>query len=112
MMFRPVLPRTLNAGEVKHAGLMYWRRPWRPDDGKVRGQPATRSKIAYGSDMSWPLMSPAMVKGQTGTPSLKLRIPPSSHPLAMNPTGPWNEAGVGTCHRRFTTRLRETLKSD
>src|SRR5713101_4418364 len=113
MMFRPVLPRTLGAGgAVKHAGLMYWRRPWRPDEGLVREQPGTRSKIAYGSDMSWPLISLVMVKGQTGTPSLRVRIPPTSHPLAMKATGPWNDAGVGTSHRRLTTRLRETLKSD
>src|SRR4029077_15668378 len=108
-MFRPVLPRTLSAGgATKHAPLMYWF----GFPGLVSLQPGTRSKTSYGSDIIWPRKSPATVKGQTGTPSLSVTMPPSSQPLAMKAAGPWNDAGVGTSPRRLITRLRETLKSD
>ena len=45
---------------IKHAGLMYWRLPCRPDDGKVNWHPVTRSGMAMGSESSCPIGSPSI----------------------------------------------------
>src|SRR5205807_5814050 len=98
---------------MKHAGLMYCRLPWRPDEGFVSAHPATRSGIAMGAELSCPIGSPPMPdRAQTGTPLLACTIPPNCHPLAIHPAGPENTLAIGTSYRTLTVKLRPTLKSE
>src|ERR1700719_4252212 len=91
---------------------MYCRLPVRPADGLVSAQPGMTSGMEIGSLLPWPSKSPPALKGQRGVPSLSEAIAASSHPRAIQPAGPRNPDGVGTCHRTFITKLRPTLKSE
>src|ERR1700730_12856073 len=99
---------------MKQAGLMYCMFPWRPPEGSIRAQPGITSGMAIGSELSCPIESPPLMlsKGHIGVPSLSSRTPPNPQPLAIHPTGPESDAGVGICHKPLMTRLRVTLKSE
>src|SRR2546429_1228229 len=56
--------------------------------------------------------SPVPHVGVKGTPSLTVRIRPSSQPSAIHFSGPENDLAVGISHVPFTTRVRPTLKSE
>src|SRR2546429_160614 len=56
--------------------------------------------------------SPVPHVGVKGTPSLTVRIRPSSQPSAIHLAGPENDLAVGMSHVPFTTRVRPTLKSE
>src|SRR5260370_13080128 len=50
--------------------------------------------------------------GVNGTPSLAVKIIPSSPPSASQRPGPENDFGAGTSHVPLITRVRPTLKSE
>src|SRR5438270_13691148 len=99
-------------GTAKHSVLIYalgfleFVRLLQPD-------PPSR----FGNAQSSPLFvlagsEPVPQVAVKGTPSLAVKIRPSSHPPNAHWAGPARDFGVGTCHVPLITSVRPTLKSD
>src|ERR1700682_675632 len=75
--------------------------------------PVRRLGKSQGSLLFKPNGSPSVPKvAEKGTPSLALKMPPSSQPLASQVTGPETPLRLGTCQVLLITRVRLMLKSD
>src|SRR5215469_431489 len=99
-------------GTEKHCVLMYvaelpgFVSVWHPD-------PRRRSGNAKSSLLSVPAGSePVPQVGVKGTPSLTVRIRPSSQPSVAHLPGPEKAFVVGMSHMPLTTSVRPTLKSE
>src|ERR1700680_2341537 len=75
--------------------------------------PARRLGKAQGSLLFKPCGSPSVPNvAVNGTPSLALKIAPSSHPFTKRLAGPDSDLRPGTSHVPLSTSVRPTLKSD